>query len=127
MGEFDMLTSPAVFSFDTEVAVPADAKGYLYKVGEDAPVAELNILAGKTTETYKQVMLYPTATQYLYKGNTYKVVLPASAVTDLSGSVKNAECSVTYEGVYERTYESDDTNIFKENFELALGSMMQFA
>ena len=126
MGEFDMLTSPVVFSFDTEVAVPADAKGYLYKVGEDAPVAELNILAGKTTETYKQVMLYPTATQYLYKGNTYKVVLPADAVTDLSGSVKNTECSVTYEGVYERTYESDDTNIFKENFELALGSMMQF-
>ena len=71
MGEFDMLTSPVVFSFDTEVAVPADAKGYLYKVGEDAPVAELNILAGKTTETYKQVMLYPTATQYLYKGNTF--------------------------------------------------------
>ena len=126
MGQFDMTTSPVVFSFDTEVAVASGAKAYLYKVGEDEPQCELSILAGKTSETYKQVMVYPVATQLLYKGTNYRVVLPAGAVTDLSGSCKNTECSVEYEGVYERTIQGDDNNIIFEDFSGGVNNMLLY-
>lgn len=126
MGQFDMTTSPVVFSFDTEVAVPSGAKAYLYKVGEDEPQCELSILAGKTSETYKQVMVYPVSTQLLYKGTNYRVVLPAGAVTDLSGACKNKECSVEYEGVYERTIQGDEDNIIYEDFSGGVNNMLLY-
>lgn len=126
LGQFDLTTSPVIFSFDTEVAVASDAKAYLYNTKEATPICELNILSGKTSETYKQVMVYPTATQMLYKNNQYKVVLEAGSVTDLSGTSKNAECSVTYEGVYERTIQSDDENLFIENFSSGIDNVMLY-
>ena len=126
LGQIDLTTSPVVFSFDTEVAVADGAKAYLYNTKDAVPICELNILAGKTSETYKQVMVYPTATQMLYKGNQYKVVLEAGSVTDLSGTSKNEECSVIFEGVYERTIQSDDENVFIENFSSGMDNVMLY-
>ena len=126
MSQFDLTTSPVVMTFDTEVAVTADAKGYLYRQGEDEPIAELSVLSGKTSETFKQVLLYPITTQLLYKYSKYTVVLPAGMVTDLSGMSKNSECRVEYVGVYERIIDSDDVHLFSENFAYGMDNVMLF-
>lgn len=126
MGSIDMTTTPVVFSFDTQVAVVDGAKALVYRNDETLPIAELSLVAGNTPSTYHQVMAYPLSTLILYKGSSYRVVLPAGSVSELSGNVVNEECSVSYEGVYERIITSDNTHIFIEDFNHMIASMMVF-
>lgn len=126
VGHLSMTTNPIVVTFDTQVKKGTVGEAYLYKNDETEPACTLNILAGTTESTANQVMIYPTATQYLYLGNTYKVVIPAGSVTDLSGFCKNDELAFTYNGTYERTIISDDTHIYIETFYGGLGNMMLY-
>lgn len=126
VGHLSMTTNPIVVSFDTDVKLVDGAKAELYRNDETDPICDLNILNGKTESTYKQVMIYPTETQNLFKGNTYRVVIPASQVSDLSGTCFNEELTFGYTGSYERTIVSDDSHIYIENFVGGMGNVMLY-
>lgn len=126
LGHLDMNTNPVIFSFTNDVIVAADGKAWLYKNDESEPVAELLMLQGNTSSNYNQILVYPPSTTYLYKGNTYKVVIPQGALTDVAGYATNAEASVTYEGTYERTVVSDNSHIFIETFESGVTGMLLY-
>lgn len=126
IGHLDMTTNPVVFTFDTRVVVADNAKAYLYRNDDTEPVCELGMIAGTTTETANQIMVYPATSQNLYKGNVYHVVVPEGSVSDLSGGAFNEKLSVDYEGTYERTIVSDNTHIYIETFEGGVGNMMLY-
>lgn len=126
VGHLSMTTNPVVLTFDTDVKVAEGAVAQLYRNDEGEPFAQLNLLAGNTESTYKQVMVYPTTIENLYKGNTYRIVIEEGAITDLSGASKNEKIEITYEGSYERTVVSDDTHIYQENFALGMTNMMLY-
>ena len=67
VGHLDMTTNPVVFTFDTDVKVADGAKAQLYRNDETTPICDLNIFAGTNSETYNQVIVYPTSSQSLYK------------------------------------------------------------
>ena len=126
VGHLDMTTNPVVFTFDTDVKVADGAKAQLYRNDETTPICDLNIFAGTNSETYNQVIVYPTSSQSLYKGNTYRVVIPEGSISDESGYSFNTEISVMYDGSYERTIVSDNTHIYIENFEGGMGNVMLY-
>ena len=126
LGQLDATTNPIVFSFDAMVKVAKDARANVYRNDETTPVAQLNIVAGNTADTYHQVMLYPNSTLLLYKGSEYRVELPAGSVTELSGNSANEAISVTYQGVYERNISSDNSHIYIENFASGLNNVILY-
>ena len=126
LGHVDMTTSPVVFSFPCDVRVAEDAVAYLYCNDEAEPAATLQLLAGITATTAHQLMAYPTSSLSLYRGNSYRIVLPQGSATDLSGYVKTAAAEVTYEGGYEQTIVSDNSRIYMENFAGGMGNVMLF-
>ncbi|MBQ2122834.1 MAG: Omp28-related outer membrane protein [Bacteroidaceae bacterium] len=126
LGHIDMTTSPVIFTFNADVAVKEGAKALLYCNDESTPSEELNIVAGTTVESYNMVMAYPTASLNLYKGNNYRIVIPAGALTDLAGYAQSAEAAVNYVGSYERTIVSDDTHVYIETFESGVTGMMLY-
>ena len=107
-----------VLTFDTNVQATSSASARLVEVTTDGDhtVARLSVLVG--TSNNKTVALMPSATQYLYAGASYKVVLEAGSLTDLSGSsaTANAEVVLDYVGTYERSINTDDATIFSEDF-----------
>lgn len=126
LGHIDMTKSPVIFTFNTDVAVKEGAKALLYCNDEAEPAEELNMLAGTTSESYNMVMVYPTASLNLYKGNNYRIVIPAGSLTDLAGYAQNTEAAVNYVGSYERTIVSDDTHVYIETFESGVTGMMLY-
>lgn len=126
LGHLDVNTNPVIFSFNNDVILSAEGKAWLYKNEEQEPIAELLMLQGNTSSNYNQILVYPPSTTYLYKGNTYKVVIPQGALTDAAGYATNAEASVTYQGSYERVVVSDNAHIFIETFANGVTSMMLY-
>ena len=126
IGHISLTTNPIVISFDTSVKKIDTAVAKLYKNDETTPLCDLNILVGNTESTLNQILLYPTVTESLYLGNTYKVVVPAGQVTDLSGMSSNSEITFTYTGSYERTVISDDTHIYIETFAGGMGNVILY-
>lgn len=124
LGHIDMTTTPVIFTFPCHVKVADGATASLYSGDGGEPVATLQLLAGITESTCRQVMAYPTASINLYKGSAYRVVLPAGAVTDMSGYAANSAAEVAYEGSYELTIVSDNSHIYKENFASGMGNVM---
>jgi hypothetical protein len=61
------------------------------------------------------ISVYPQAMQNLYDGTSYKAVIPAGVVTDLSGSGANEELTLNYDGTYVRTVSDDDIYIFSDD------------
>lgn len=126
LGHLDMNTSPVVFSFNTDVIIASEGKAWLYRNDETEPAAELYMLQGNTSSNYHQVLVYPPSTMNLYKGTSYRIVIPEGALTDAAGYATNAQASVNYEGSYERTVVSDNTHLFIETFESGVTGMMLY-
>ncbi len=107
-----------VLTFTSDVKVADGAEASLYEITEDgdSKVASLQVVSSSSDS--KVVGLLPSATQYLYAGANYKVVLAAGSVTDISGSAKtaNAEIVINYTGTYERAISTDNATLFSENF-----------
>ncbi len=117
-----------ILTMDTKVTVASDAKANLYQVdGESLKlISSLNVVASGN-----QVALYPSATQYLYAGAQYKVILSAGALTNAAGesSSANEEFSISYTGTYERQISTDDATLFSEDFSdisNALNNLMRY-
>ncbi len=119
--KLDASANPVILTFDAEVKIAANAAPKLYREGETQPFSTLAMGAAE-----KQVLVYPTSTQYLYKGTAYKLVIPAGSVTDLTGNNGNEEITLTYNGSYEREISYDDKHLYKEDFANGLNNMLLY-
>lgn len=117
-------TNPVLLTYDTDVKLAENVKAQLYRDDETVPVAELNLATSTVASQSKMVMVYPTTPQYLFLGSTYKIVVPAGAVTDVNGDNASEEYTVNYEGLYERVIISDDQNLYSEDFANGVANML---
>lgn len=115
IARIDNTSNPVILTFDTNISVSENAKASLVQLdGEnEKTICSLSVLSNEN-----QVALMPAASQYLYKGSQYKVVLEAGSLTDVSGSSKsaNAQIVLNYTGTYERQISTSDATLFSDNF-----------
>lgn len=110
LARIDASSSPVMVTFDADVAVTDTAAAQM--LYEDGSVCcEMSVLASGN-----RIAIYPATTQYLYQNNSYKVVLKAGSVTDVTGSGPNEEQTINYVGTYERQLSTDDATLFKDDF-----------
>lgn len=119
-------SNPVYLTFDTNVAITKNAKASLIQMDGDTEktICSLSVVSdGKN-----MVALVPAATQYLYKGSDYKVVLEAGSLTDVSGASKSAneQLVINYTGSYERQLSTDDATLFSEDFSDVAQSLKDF-
>lgn len=112
----DASTNPVYVTFNASILLKADAKGELWRKGESAPFAELDLSpAGDNV-----LAVYPLTRQYLFDGTEYQVVIPAGVVTDLGGEGGNEKITIDYSGNYVREISADDKTLFSstcDNYE----------
>lgn len=115
IARIDNTSNPVILTFDTNISVSESAKASLVQLdGEnEKTICSLSVLSNEN-----QVALMPAASQYLYKGSQYKVVLEAGSLTDVSGSSKSAneQIVLNYTGTYERQISTSDATLFSDNF-----------
>lgn len=115
IARIDNTCNPVILTFDTNISVSDNAKASLVQLdGEnEKTICSLSVLSNEN-----QVALMPAASQYLYKGSQYKVVLEAGSLTDVSGSSKSAneQIVLNYTGTYERQISTSDATLFSDNF-----------
>lgn len=106
----DATSNPVMFTFDAAIATGANITGFLYRNDETTPVCTLPLSASGN-----MAMAYPPSGQHLYKNNSYRVVIPAGAFTDISGAGASEEITLNYTGTYVREVQGDSKYIFNEN------------
>lgn len=115
IARIDNTSNPVILTFDTNISVSDNAKASLVQLdGEnEKTICSLSVLSNEN-----QVALMPAASQYLYKGSQYKVVLEAGSLTYVSGSSKSAneQIVLNYTGTYERQISTSDATLFSDNF-----------
>lgn len=117
--------APVILYFDTDIKLSADAKAALYKGDGAEPECDLLMETAVSGER-NRLLVYPANGAYLYKGNTYRVVISQGSVTDMQGRNGCDEITVSYNGQYERIVESTDEYVFSEDFSAGLGKMMLY-
>ncbi len=133
IARIDNSGNPIYLTPDVKVRVTKNASASLIQVDGDAEktISELSVVASNDNS---MVALVPAATQYLYSGAEYKVVLAAGSLTDLSGSdatdatdnTRNEQLTIHYTGTYERQISTDDANLFFEDFSDPSASFKDF-
>lgn len=121
IAKLDATSNPIVLTFDTNVQFSGKAVAQLFRTGEEVAFCELSM-----GYSGKEVTLYPTNTQILYKDANYKVVIPAGCITDVTGNNANEEIVLEYVGAYEREISSDDKMLFSDNFDQGLNNFLLF-
>lgn len=102
----DMSNNPLLLTFDAQLNMPTKKVGYMYRADDVEPTCELSLIVSGN-----QIMAYPLASQRLFKGIDYTVVIPENVVTDICGNGANEEIRLTYHGVYERQDDSQSDRI----------------
>ncbi len=117
IARIDNSSIPIYLTPDTKVLVSDKASASLIQVDGDneKTICSLSVVASNDNS---MVALVPSATQYLYNGGFYKVVLAAGSLTDMSGSEEtgNKELVLNYTGTYERQISTDDATLFSNDF-----------
>ncbi len=117
IARIDNSSIPVYLTPDTKVLVSDKASASLIQVDGDneKTICSLSVVASNDNS---MVALVPSATQYLYNGGFYKVVLAAGSLTDMSGSEEtgNKELVLNYTGTYERQISTDDATLFSNDF-----------
>lgn len=117
IARIDNTGNPVYLTFDTKVKVSDAAAASLVQIdgAEEKTICKMNVV---TSFDNGMVALVPAATQYLYSGAKYKVVLAKGSLTDMSGSedTGNEEIVLNYSGTYERQISTDDANLFFDDF-----------
>ena len=103
ISSIDLNENPVVVTFDTKVKVNVPLGGErpmakIYIDDETTPIASCNM--DVDLYTGNKLVVFPASTLPLYKGSTYKVVIPQGAVVDLSGNGGSDEISFSYTGTY---------------------------
>ena len=127
IARLDNSSIPVYLTPDTKVLVSDSASASLIQVDGDLEktICSLSVVASNDNS---MVALVPSATQYLYNGGFYKVVLEAGSLTDMSGSAEtgNAEYVLNYVGTYERQISTDDATLFSDDFSDISTSLKNF-
>lgn len=108
----DASQNPLQLTFDADVTVADGALAYLYRPEEGNDLLVSNIVLAAQG---RQVMAAPVTGQYLYKGESYKVVIPENSILDLTGSGGNAEITLNYKGTYEKLPDGNSRYYFTSN------------
>lgn len=125
LAQLSVSTNPIFLTYDTDVKLAEGATAKLYRDNETEPMATLNLATSTNAAQKKMVLVYPATAIYFYKGNNYKIVIPAGAVTDSNGdNATTTDYSITYEGIYEREIISDNENIYSEDFSYGVANML---
>lgn len=114
IAKIDNSTNPIVLTFDTQVILPDTAVAYLYKDDEEEQIAKF--IMGYSGNV---VAIFPSMTQYLYKGSNYRVEVMPGSVTDVAGNGGNEKIVINYVGSYEHEIVFDDNSLLIENFNTA--------
>lgn len=124
LSQLNSSTSYILLDFDCPVLLSDNYDAYVERLeegGTKTRVATLSLAPGNTSETKKQLLLYPTSAIYLYDGLNYKVTLAPGSVSDYStidseNNVSfNEEWSMTIAGSYIREI-ANETTLFSDNF-----------
>lgn len=114
VGILNLSTNPVTLTLDTEAALTStSARAYLYQGDSESAFAQLLVSVNG-----RKLSVYPATTQYLYKDVSYRVVLPAGIITDITGNPNTANEAFTlnYYGAYEREISYDDNILFEDDF-----------
>lgn len=106
----DLTGNPILLTFDTDLKVAENARGFLYINDVETPISELGILVKD-----KSALIYPPVRQNFYNGSEYDVIIPEGCLTDISGGGPNKEIHLHYIGNYERPVSEDDKYLFNED------------
>ena len=127
IARIDNSSMPIYLTPDTKVLVSKKASASLIQVDGDTEktICSLSVVASSDNS---MVALVPSATQYLYSGGEYKVVLAAGSLTDMSGSdnTGNKEYVLHFKGTYERQVSTDDATLFFDGFSDPSTSLKNF-
>lgn len=115
--QIDASSSYVLITFDCPVQLTEQASAYVERVEDGTRMATLNVAQGNADDTRNQVLLFPSATIYLYTGLQYRVVLEEGSVSDYAGSSNsfNEEISFTYNGIYVREVSNNEV-LFCDDF-----------
>ncbi len=108
----DPTSSFVTMNFDVDIKLAANAYGELWRKGETEPFTQLIL----SQLNGNRIAAYPSSRQYLYDGTDYRVVIPAGAITDLSGNGPNQAIELEYSGNYVREVAADDRVLFSDDF-----------
>ncbi len=127
IARIDNSSMPIYLTPDTKVLVSDDASASLIQIDGDTEKT-ISSLSVVSSSDYSMVALVPAATQYLYSGGEYKVVLSAGSLTDMSGSENtgNKELVLYFHGTYERQISTDDATLFSDDFSDISTSLKNF-
>ncbi len=118
IARLDVSSNPIILTFDSQVQLAAGAKASLFRDDEEAPFCTLDMgVSGNT------VMVAPITGQYLFKGTSYRVEIPAGVITDISGSGPNDAITLNYTGSYVREITPGSQYIFNEDGNLSTNWM----
>lgn len=121
VARIDGNSNPVLLTFDTQVMLTETATASLFLEGETEPLCKLALAYNNN-----QVAVFPLSTQYLYKGASYRIAIPAGCITDLAGNNPNEAITVNYVGSYEREISYDDKTLFAEDFNNGLGNLLLY-
>lgn len=110
ISRLDVSSNPIILTFDSEVALTDDAKASLFRDDDEEPFCTLDMGVNGN-----MVIVAPIAGQYLFKGTSYRVEIPAGVVTDISGVGPNDAITLNYTGSYVRQVEPGSQYIFNED------------
>ena len=111
----DLSENPIILTYNASVKVNENLDsyiGYLYIDEEENPISTIVV----APYTDKQLVAYPPYLQHLYKGSTYKVVIPEGIAVDLSGQGPSEKFEITYQGSYIPSL-GDDQYLFNSGCE----------
>ena len=108
----DQGVSPIIITFDSNVILSDTAYAELYREDLELPICRMTV-------AYKdnKVAIYPSATQYLYEGHNYRVVLSDSSVVDAGGNCGNREVTLNYKGTYVQRIDANGAVLFSDSFD----------
>lgn len=106
LAKLNMTESPVLMTFDADVAL-ASGVAYLYRNDEGEPFCELQMVAGGN-----QVLVFPALSQNLFKDSTYRMVIPAGSITDISGQGACETIDILYNGSYVQTTDIQGDQLF---------------
>lgn len=112
LAKIDNGASAVFLTFDANVAVTDTASAELVRTQDGLKIADMSVVVSGN-----RAGIYPAATQYLYNGVDYKVVLKAGSLTDVMGDGANEALTINYKGTYERQLSTEDATLFSENFD----------
>lgn len=105
--------NPIVIDFDLNVEVSESAAANIYFIDEEGKEMLYSNLV--CAASGNKLFVYPYQKINLFEGSSYKVVINAGSVTDISGGCGNEEIVLNYKGAYVRTLNPDDLHLFNED------------